>query len=264
MTTHRKFIEAAAASKMHPADIATQARIPNAIGYTVTLFLGRGRYAEIHAHTIDEARQVGRNLVAVHSSNRRAMVYALFADGRSVLVSNDYQPTKEVVMQSETYNHKSNARRAAKKELMKAGRGCMEGKDFTLVESGGLWRYRLTQAAASANLPAAKPSEKAKAKKEPKAKVERKPREKNPRPLGARAQAVAGAQAGKMPTPPDFKAETHARYRDKLAQLVKLADAGDLKALKGFPINPVSTSPKALDRYRNLCVTALEARATKA
>lgn len=255
-----------AGRKMHPADIATQARIPNAIGYTVTLFLGRGQYAEIHTHTINEARRVGRNLVKAHFSNRRPMVYALFTDGRSVLVPNDYQATKEPVMQSNTYNRKSNARRAAHKELMKAGRGSIEGKNFTLVESGGLWRYRLAQLTTAANTPAVGPTQ-PKAKAEPKAKgklkAERKPREKKPQLLGVRAQLDADAKAGKLPPPPDFSAATHARYRDKLAQLVKLADAGDAKGLNAFEINPVSTSPKALDRYRNLCATALQARASK-
>ena len=40
-----------------------------------------------------------------------------------------------------------------------------------------------------------------------------------------------------------------------------LAKAGDLKGLRAFEINPVSSSPKAIARYRDLCVIALEARA---
>lgn len=45
---------------------------------------------------------------------------------------------------------------------------------------------------------------------------------------------------------------------------IRVAPTEGIKALKGDAINPVSTSPKALDRYRNLCGTALETRATKA
>lgn len=82
---------------------------------------------------------------------------------------------------------------------------------------------------------------------------------KKARPLGMRAQIEADAKAGKLPAPPDFSAATHERFRGKLAELVKLANAGDVKALKAFAINPVSTSPKALDRYRDLCVLALTA-----
>ena len=67
--------------------------------------------------------------------------------------------------------------------------------------------------------------------------------------------------AGALPIAPDFSAATHARYRSKLAALVALAEAGDVAGLKAFAINPVSTSPKAMARYRNRAVLAIEARA---
>lgn len=79
--------------------------------------------------------------------------------------------------------------------------------------------------------------------------------------LGKRAQADADAAAGKLPAAPDFSAETHARYRPKLDEVRKLIREKDVKALKAYPINPISTSPKALDRFRNLAVAALEAQA---
>lgn len=79
--------------------------------------------------------------------------------------------------------------------------------------------------------------------------------------LGKRAQMLADAEAGKIPAPPDFTSDTHARFRPKLEELVKLVKSGDIKALKAFHINPISTSPKAMDRYRNLAVIALTARA---
>lgn len=75
-----------------------------------------------------------------------------------------------------------------------------------------------------------------------------------------RAALAADAQAGRLPPPPDFSAPTHARFRAKLAALIALAEAGDLPALKAVAINPVSTSPKALARYRDLAVLAIEAR----
>jgi hypothetical protein len=84
-----------------------------------------------------------------------------------------------------------------------------------------------------------------------------------PKPLGARAQAIADAEAGKLPPAPDFSAATHKRFRAKLAAVVALAAAGDIAGLKAFAINPISSSPKAIDRYRNLAVTALEAKAAK-
>ena len=81
------------------------------------------------------------------------------------------------------------------------------------------------------------------------------------RPLGQRAAIEAAAREGKLPEPPDFSAETHKRFRKKLASVVELAKAGDLKGLRAIEINPVSSSPKAIARYRELCVIALEAQA---
>ena len=71
----------------------------------------------------------------------------------------------------------------------------------------------------------------------------------------------ASARAGNLPEPPDFSAATHTRFRGKLARLADLAVAGDVEALRAFEINPVSSSPKAMARYRDLCVIALQARA---
>jgi len=50
------------------------------------------------------------------------------------------------------------------------------------------------------------------------------------RPLGKRAAIEAAAREGKPPEPPDFSAETHKRFRNKLA--VELAKAGDLRGLR--------------------------------
>jgi hypothetical protein len=80
------------------------------------------------------------------------------------------------------------------------------------------------------------------------------------RPLGRRATIEAAAREGNLPETPDFSAPTHARFRNKLASVVELAKAGNLKGLQAFQINPVSSSPKAIARYRDLCIVALEAR----
>lgn len=68
------------------------------------------------------------------------------------------------------------------------------------------------------------------------------------------------AHSGVLPQAPDFSKPTHARFRTKLAQIVALAEAGDIEALRAFEINPVSSSPKAIARYRDLCVIAITAR----
>ena len=78
--------------------------------------------------------------------------------------------------------------------------------------------------------------------------------------IGKRQAIIDQVQTGALPLPPDFSKPTHARFRAKLAQIVVLAEAGDIAALQAFEINPVSSSPKALARYRDLCVIAIIAR----
>jgi hypothetical protein len=81
-------------------------------------------------------------------------------------------------------------------------------------------------------------------------------------PAICKRQAILDqAQTGALPQAPDFSKPTHARFRAKLAQIVELAEAGDITALQAFEINPVSSSPKAMARYRDLCVIAITARA---
>jgi hypothetical protein len=78
--------------------------------------------------------------------------------------------------------------------------------------------------------------------------------------IGKRQAILDQAQSGVLPTAPDFSKPTHARFRAKLAQIVALAEAGDIAALQAFEINPVTSSPKAIARYRDLCVIAIAAR----
>ena len=79
--------------------------------------------------------------------------------------------------------------------------------------------------------------------------------------IGKRQAILDQAQTGALPQVPDFSEPTHARFRAKLAQIVALAEAGDIAGLQAFEINPVSSSPKAIARYRDLCVIAITARA---
>ena len=78
--------------------------------------------------------------------------------------------------------------------------------------------------------------------------------------IGKRQAILNQAQSGVLPQAPDFSKPTHARFRTKLAQIVALAEAGDIAALQAFEINPVSSSPKAIARYRDLCVIAITSR----
>ncbi|CUX08555.1 hypothetical protein [Agrobacterium deltaense] len=74
---------------------------------------------------------------------------------------------------------------------------------------------------------------------------------------GKRAAALEAAQRGVLPNPPDFTAATHRRFRPRLVKLIELVEAGDIDGLKAIEINPVSSSPKAMARYRQLAVIAL-------
>lgn len=82
--------------------------------------------------------------------------------------------------------------------------------------------------------------------------------------VGKRQAVINQAQGGVLPQPPDFSKPTHARFRAKLAKLVELAEAGDAEGLRAIAINPVSTSPKAMARYRDLAIMAIEARTRSA
>jgi hypothetical protein len=68
------------------------------------------------------------------------------------------------------------------------------------------------------------------------------------------------AARGELPPEPDFSVETHKRFRPKLAQVVEMAKKGDLKGLKAFSIPAISTSPKAIMRYRDFAILAIRAR----
>lgn len=80
------------------------------------------------------------------------------------------------------------------------------------------------------------------------------------KPAGKRAEVLANAAAGIVPSAPDFSAPTHKRFVKKLNEVIALAEAGDLKGLRASQISVVSSSPRAIARYRDLCVTALEAQ----
>jgi len=80
-------------------------------------------------------------------------------------------------------------------------------------------------------------------------------------PITGKRQAILDqAQTGALPPAPDFSKAIHAQFRAKLAQIVAFAEAGYIAALQAFEINPVSSSPNAVARYRDLCVIAITAR----
>ncbi|HVY89070.1 MAG TPA: hypothetical protein VG942_09400 [Hyphomonadaceae bacterium] len=228
----------------HPLTERDAAIIANAVRFELALFIGRGKYAHASARTLSEARaEAAPSLEAEHPYGRRALIYAIDAEGRSALVT-DNIPTESKETSMKAYAKKFNAQRAAKA----AGHDLDE---IEIVKAMGGFAWRLKQhpecpeggdaklAQGSCNEPQLV---------------------KTQRPLGKRAAIEAEAREGKLPEPPDFSAETHRRFRNKLAAVMKLAEGRDLNGLRAFEINPVSSSPKAIKRYRDLCIIALEAQ----
>ena len=240
------------ARKPHPADVANANIVAAAVRFELALFLGMGRYATDTAETIEEALTKADRLVAMHPNGRRPLIYGVTAEGRSGLVTNAMLSSMEDPMKSRA--KKSTAKRAAKA----AGHNPDE---VAIVKTKDGYAYRVKGGApAEESATAAKP-EPALGKGRKGRKAADKPETTATRPLGKRAAIEAAAREGKLPEPPDFSAETHKRFRNKLASVVEFAKAGDLKALRAFEINPVSSSPKAIARYRDLCIVALEAQA---
>ena len=156
-----------------------------------------------------------------------------------------------------TYSNASNARRAAKAaglsefDVYKVANG-------TYKIRSAATRDAMAKARAPKAAKAAKPRHFVDASARDSARIDRIVA--NAKPSGKRAAVLARAQAGKLPEPPDFSAPTHARYRAAAEGLVALAKAGDIEGLKAVVIKPYSSSPKAMAKYRDLAVIALEAR----
>jgi hypothetical protein len=92
------------------------------------------------------------------------------------------------------------------------------------------------------------------------------PNQQKPKPekdKATRADIEGAVAQGHLPPVPDFSAETHKRFRPRLAHLVELAQAGDIAGLKAVEIKPTSSSPKALAKYRDRCISAIEAQKVK-
>jgi hypothetical protein len=140
-----------------------------------------------------------------------------------------------------TYDKKFNAQRGAQRAGLKPG----EFEVFKTPDGRFGWR---ANASASDDQPPIQITEPVQATSPT-----------SPRP-GKRQAIIEQAQTGALPAAPDFSKPTHARFRAKLAKLVALAEAGDLDSLKAIEINPVSTSPKAMARFRDLAIIAIEAR----
>lgn len=248
--------------KPHPADARDAEVIANATRFDLALFLGTGRYARASAATLNEAAQAAARLTLEHRNGRMPMIYAIDAAGRAALVTSQL-PSED--MMQKTYTKKFNAQRAAKA----AGH---DPDKIEIVKAKGGFAFRVKEKqpavqiadlAASGNPTAKANTESGNAIPAIKCAPEKTQEAEMPKATGKWTRGVAtreAAQRGELPVIPDFSAETHKRFRNKHTQVAALVEADDIVGLKAFEINPVSSSPKAIARYRDLCIIALEAR----
>ncbi len=227
--------------KLHPADAANAMILAKAVRFDIALFLGSGRYATATAGTLDQARIEAARLSSEHANGRRPLIYGVTAEGRSGLVTDAFLSTH----QKETETMPKATKKTATKKPAADTRLPMTVQ--ALVATGD---KRQSETFAKGK-PAKKTAKLAKANGKANGAK---------RKLGMRAQIEADAMAGKLPAAPDFSADTHKRFRPLLAELVALAKKRDVAGLKKYKINPISSSPKAMARYRDLCVMALSAK----
>jgi len=162
-----------------------------------------------------------------------------------------------MTIEATTYDKKFNAQRGAQRAGLKPG----EFEVFKTADGRFGWRA-LGAATTEVAEPSIQISDPALAER-PVARANAASSASGPK-TGKRKAIIEQAQAGTLPVAPDFSKPTHARFRAKLAKLVALAEAGDVDGLKAIEINPVSTSPKAMARYRDLAIVAIEARRSAA
>lgn len=266
--------------KIHPADQADRDAISTATKFNVHLRRSPTSKVNHEAATLAEA-VAAYDALRSKDENRRPIIYAITPTNASIPVPQDMIVANRSPMDivPEGDNPTEAEAEAAERD---AAFHCPPPMAETIAEDDDIPAFLRAGYASKAeaepvsiNSPefAEHPIAKANAASWPTGKGKRKPKVEKPadseapkadrKPSGKRAEILAAAQAGTIPDAPDFSAETHSRYRKKLGEIVALVEAGNIEALKAFPINPISSSPKAMDKYRNLAVIALEARASR-
>jgi hypothetical protein len=232
--------------KPHQADATDRAKIASATGYTTSFFLGAGKWDKHPSNTLDEARWVAKEMRENDDyarTGRLPMIYAHLPDGSEALVPDDYQV-------GEIPGEHSALPVTFKPTGANTGPLTINGKpmlrtDGQPTQAGDLVAGQMldTQPIADAMAAlAAFPGLKKLSQRH--------------------LDMLESAQAGVLPTPPDFTTDTHKNYRAKLARIVDAIAAGDVAALEAVDIKPVCSSSIPMARFRNLAVIALKARAS--
>jgi hypothetical protein len=273
----------------------------NAVRYSVQLFLGRGQYDRAETNTLAEAIKIGAAMQSAHPTcQARPLYYAIEASGHSTTISPDQfneeinmiktavtpGVTRETDAAKREKKIEAQRRWRAKKKAAAAqqspaplapgsaeppkpapaprcgvckgkgaaiaaarevyGAGAKIGADYKLQKTArGEWYWGPIETDPPARERSTRSTRTAKA------------------PTGKRSEALASAERGEIPAAPDFTAETHKRWRQALAGVVALVDAGDVAGLEANTIEPRSSSRVAICRYRDHAIVALKARAAQ-
>lgn len=251
----------AKAKKIHPADQADRDAVSTATKFNVHLRRSPTSKVNHEAATLTEAVRAYDDLVSA-DANRRPIIYAITPAGVSIPVPQDMLAAARAPMFDAPAGHVEPGSTPPADEdiptFLRAGYASKEAAESVSINSPEFAEHPIAKANA-ASWPTGKGKRKPKTDRPAATEAPKTDR----KPTGKRAEILAAAKAGTIPAAPDFSAETHARFRKKLGEIVALVEAGEIEALKAFPINPISSSPKAMDKYRNLAVIALEARAEK-
>lgn len=268
----------------HPADVADQSKITEAIEFTA--HLRRNAFDKITERFPTLAEASRRAAEFEGTSSRQALVYAIHPDGSSIFVPRDMRDA--ALSATPRIKAKETAAMATKPlsgtEISKLT-AIVTGGPYKRSNSWHNAKMRFLKIASEAGikapeaflempfkaaadelraeLDAIRSGGKPKAQKPANVNAPKqasKPVAADRKPTGKRAAILEAAQRGELPAPPDFSAPSHARYRKKLAELVAMVEAGDVEGLRSLNIPTYSSSPQAMNRYRNLAIIALEAR----
>jgi len=223
--------------KAHPADLADREAVAKATGFNVHLRISPTKKINEGAASLPEAVKIADRMAADHP-NRRPLIYALLPGDKTVPVPQD-------MWDAARQGGSKPARRGPSKPNI-------PGPVVVQLQAEAVQRQLDAEKAKKARQ---KPKDGRKAVAKAKADKPAKPA------TGKRAAILEAAKNGILPPIPDFSAPTHARFRKKLDQVVAMVKAKDVDGLKAFEIKPVSTSPKAIARYRDLALVALQASA---
>lgn len=262
----------ARAKKPHPADIWTDNIVAEAVEFTA-FCQGGGRITQRFDNRADAEAAAQR---LANEYFRPALVYAVSAQGRTALATT-VQPQKETFEMSTEATmtglqiaeltaiitgggtKRANSREAAIARFVRAATEAGVGNATELANGPfDVAEHVIREKLAGKHMTI----EEVKAARKPAAKSETAtPKAEKAKETGKRAAALEAAQRGEIPPAPDFSAPTHKPHRAKLAKIIEMVEAGDIDGLKAVEIKPTSSSPKAMLKYRDLAVIALEAKA---